>query len=113
MAGTGAKKVVISCTGDKSVKSVVFKKTRNEKKVVISCTGDKSAKSVVFKKTRNESQNFLACPVFELRVLIMLKRVSYIACATSVHESVILKRTRNRLKHHFGSIEKGTEVFVY
>ena len=54
MAGTGAKKVVISCTGDKSVKSVVFKKTRNEKKVVISCTGDKSAKSVVFKKTRNE-----------------------------------------------------------
>ena len=30
MAGTGAKKVVISCTGDKSAKSVVFKKTRNE-----------------------------------------------------------------------------------
>ena len=71
MAGTGAKKVVISCTGDKSVKSVVFK------------------------KTRNESLNVLACPVFELRMLIMLKRVSYIACETSVHESVILKRTRN------------------
>ena len=30
MAGKGAKKIVISCTGDISAKSVVFKKTRNE-----------------------------------------------------------------------------------
>ena len=32
MAGTGAKKVVIACTGDKSAKSVVFKK--DEERVV-------------------------------------------------------------------------------
>ena len=65
------------------------------------------------KRQGTSSKIFLARSVFELRMLIMLKRVSYIACAKSVHESVILKRTRNRLKHNFGSIGNGAEVFVY
>ena len=33
MAGTGAKKVVISCTGDKSIKSMVFKRQGTSRKI--------------------------------------------------------------------------------
>ena len=75
--------------------------------------GRQKRKKCGFQIDKERFVKVLACPVFEPRMLIMSKRVSYIACATSVHESVILKRTRNRLKHHFGSIGNGAEVFVY
>ena len=83
------------------------------KKIIISCTGAHKRKKCGIQKDKKWVVKFLACPVFELRMLIMLKRVSCIACTTSVYERVILKRTRNRLKHYFGSIENGAEVFVY